>query len=51
MLSFRNLLNNNTPPDIFSIPGYKMVRKDRTDGGGGGLKAYVRAEFTCTDIL
>ena len=43
-------LNNRTSSDDVSIPGYKLYRKDRGTGRGGGIGIYVKSHLKCDMI-
>lgn len=35
-------LTSTTPPSVFNVPGYKVYRRDRIKGKGGGVLIYVK---------
>lgn len=43
-------LNSNTPSGVYSIPGYRIFRRDRGHGKGGGVMIYVKERFQCKQI-
>lgn len=43
-------LSKSSPVASFIMPGYKVFRKDRNKGRGGGLLMYVRDNIRCKQI-
>lgn len=40
-----------SPSAILSVPGYKMLRKDRQASKRGGVMIYAKNTFNCNEIL
>ena len=43
-------LTKSSPIASFTMPGYKVFRKDRNKGRGGGLLMYMRDDSRCEQI-
>lgn len=43
-------LYENSPVDMLNVCGYKMYRRDRIDGRGGGVLFYVKDSIRCDQI-
>lgn len=43
-------LNDGVESAVVCLPGYKIFRKDRVYGRGGGVAAYVKSVYNCTEF-
>lgn len=43
-------LHSNSPSAAIDVPGYKVFRRDRPKGKGGGVMIYIKDNFHCNQI-
>lgn len=46
ILISESFLKPSLPPNLFTLPGFNLIRNDRVGKGGGGVAIYLRHDFS-----